>query len=101
MDNLREIIAQEHARISAKSDDWTESDRDYAYFVNVVVKKHSGKYRNGIAKFSNLANLEVELSSNETKYHFSFGNNYFGRVFSSEEADDVLTALKKVDGMLD
>ena len=78
-----------------------DSNPDYKEFVNVIVKKHRGKYKNGIAKFSNLANLEVELSGNENKYHFSFGNNYFGRVFSSKDADKVLTALKKVDEMLD
>ena len=103
MDNKKiaeELIRMAKGLSSSKSDEWTESDIGYREFVEDVVPKYHGRYKNGVAEFS-LLNLKVYFSSNETKFIFELGNKRWGSAYSAAQAGEIIKGLTKLRRMLD
>ncbi len=99
----RRRIAQELigvARMLAAADDeWTEYDKEYRTFVEKVVPKFRGRYKDGIAKFPFL-NVDVEFSGNETAFRFTIMGRGTGKVFRAASAASMLQKLKDVEDMM-
>lgn len=81
-------------------DEWTEYDQQYRQFVEDVVPKYHGRYRDGIAEFPSLL-ATVEFSGNETKFQFTIGNKRMGRVFKADDAAKILRGLKDILDVMD
>ena len=95
-----EILKVAKDLAAVRTDGYMENSTEYMKFVQEVAPKFYGKYRNGITIFPTLG-LKVSFGSNETKFYFHFGTTNWGRVWSADDAEDILNGLKKLQGRMD